>query len=381
MTLSRYLIAIILLRFHYIFSIIFVLLFTSCGTNQVIISPDYSNKSIQNLELKENIKVIKVVDNRESNTSIGTAQVGLFNKEVPYQIDEELPDFVEQSINNMIIDNINATKILPIKVVIDEFMIYEKTGMFSEIGHFECNLDFIYPYADDSLIVINTSSHKEYSGMDVTNSLENLIYSGIAECVNDFVNQFVKKRSNYLVESKISSRIFKYQTQDYLSNKDTVKSEVMESNDNVNIGFSYSIGNDIDFGVQLLYQKYDSLSTNFYGGFGYSIQYIRLKDTYAFSDAFFLNYSFRYALRYYLLNQNNGLYFGGAFKLLFGSERISYLDGEDYNFFFGATFEEVIGYSINDNVMLELGSYQIKLFNSDLLSSDVGYSLGILIGI
>jgi len=381
MTLSRSLVTTVLSRYHFIFSIIFVLTFTSCGTNQIIISPDYSNQSIQNLALEENTKVIEVVDNRENTSSIGTAQVGLFNKEVPYQIDEELSNFVRRSINNMIFENIDSSKILPIKVVIDEFKVYEKTGMFSEIGYFDCKLNFIYPYTDDSLIVINTNSRKEYSGMDVTNSLEDLIYSGIAECVNDFVIQFEKKISNYLVESKISTRIFQYQAQDDLTNKIAVKSEVMENNDNINIGFSYSTGNDVDYGVQLLYQKYDSLSSNLYGGFGYSVQYIRLKDTYVLSDAFFLNYSYRYALRYYLHNQNDGLYFGGSFKLLFGSERISYLDGEDYNFFFGVTVEEAIGYSINDNVMLELGSYQIKLFNSDLLSSDVGYFFGILIGI
>lgn len=362
------------------FSFVFIPFFLiSCGPSKIIITPDYNNEELANRNSNDKAKIVNVIDNRsKKEKEVGTAQVGLFNKKVPFLMEKEVSKFVEESINKMIVSEIDDTVILPIQIIIDQFEVYEETGAFSEIGNFDCKLKFIYPITDDSLAVIKTKTHQEYSGMDVTNSLEKLIYKGISSCVDTFFTKYKKHKSTYLVRTLNSFFYSKHNIQEYMEEEDSQKTVKKKNSSNVNLGITYSSGNDIDYGLQFLYQKFDSLGSSLYGGFGYSIQYIKIKDSYKIRDAFFLNYNFRYALRYFILENNSGPYLGGSVRLIFGTEKITDYNGEQTNFFFGPTFGEVIGYSINSKVMFELGSYQIKLFGSDLLSSDIGFSFGIL---
>ncbi len=143
-------------------TILFVFgILTGCGGSEVMIAPDYNSPSLQVDSLKGENKVTKVIDNRknETGTNAGIAQVGMFNKKVPYNLDVPVVDFVKKALNNIILDEGADSAFIPVTVVIDTFKVYEGLTPFSEAGFFECNLRFIYPFSDDSVNVTKTAVH------------------------------------------------------------------------------------------------------------------------------------------------------------------------------------------------------------------------------
>ena len=66
--------------------------------------------------------------------------------------------------------------------------------------------------------------------------------------------------------------------------------------------------------------------------------------------------------------------------LTLGNEKIDYGYGNTKTkLFLGPTFEEKVGLSIADKLLIEAGAYQIKFFGSDMLPEDIGYTLGMYI--
>ena len=357
------------------------IIFVSCGTSNVTISPNYENELLK-IENKQKIsaEVIKVKDNRKeqlSNTNIGIAQVGLFNKKVPYNIDEPVSEFVKKSITKMLSEHKDSL-FLPINIIINKFLVYEETGAFSEIGYFESELVFIYPVSEDSFITINTYCNEQSSGLDVTDGLENLIYKGITNCTKIFLSEYADKKSLYFVGND-SESIFKINL-DTLLTQGPIDSNIVNQTrpiSDTNIGVSYSVGGNVKYGFQLLYQNYDSLSSNSGGGFGYTFLYYNVENESKYLEGSFVTFNYRYSLRYFANTTKNGFYFMGGLKLSFGTENIDYGTEKQTSFFIGPTLEEAIGISINNRVLLEFGFYQLIFFGSELLPNDIGYTVGL----
>jgi hypothetical protein len=361
--------------------IIISIIFVGCGTSNVTISPNYESELFK-IENKPELsaEVIKVKDNRKEplgNTNIGIAQVGLFNKKVPYNIDEPVSEFVKKSITKMLSEQKDSL-FLPINIIINKFLIYEETGAFSESGNFESELVFIYPVSKDSFITINTFCSEQSSGLDVTDGLENLIYKGITTCTNKFLSGYTNNKSSYFVGNE-SESIFKTNP-DTLLTLDSMDSNIVNQkkhNSDSNIGVSYCSGENVKYGFQLLYQNYDSLNSNLGGGFGYTFLYYQVENKTNYLEGSFVSFNYRFSLRYFVNHTKSGFYLMGGLKLSFGTENIDYGIEKQTSFFIGPTLEEAIGISINNRAMLEFGSYQLKFFGSDLLPYDIGFSVGL----
>ena len=359
------------------FSFTFFLI--GCGAKNIVIQPNYESIDLKITESNSiNAKVINVIDRRnEEPNNAGTCQVGLMNKTVPYKLGEPVADFVKKSVTKLL-SNQNDSIYLPLKISINYFFVSEHTGAFSENGYFDCDLTFVYPINSDSLKSFNASVREESSGMDVTDGLEKLMYQGISKCTDLFVANLNKIKPAYPVSTS-DSVLFKNNTEHktIITSTDSVKKGKPRTSSNANIGAAYCSGNNVNYGVQLAYQNYDSLGSNLWGGFGYTLLYYDVENKSKFLEGSFVNFNYRYFLRYHLTSGNSGPYIGAGLKLTFGTETIEYYTKKETNFFVGPTLEEVLGISISNAVFLEVGSYQLKLFGSDLLPDDIGYTIGL----
>lgn len=356
----------------------FVIIFVGCGANNIIIKPNYESSEFKLTESASfNAKVVEVVDRRnEEPNNAGTCQVGLMNKTVPYKLAEPVSDFVKKSISKLLLNN-NDTTYLPLKININYFLVSEHTGAFSENGYFDCDLTFIYPVNNDTLKSFNTSIREESSGMDVTDGLEKLMYKGISKCTDNFlasIKGFKPEHNLSISDSVVIKRNSDNKT--IIASTDSAKVSKQRNISYTNIGGAYCSGENVNYGVQLAYQNFDSLSTNLWGGFGYTMLYYDVENKSKFLEGAFFNFNYRYFLKYNLTSGSSGPYLGGGLRLSFGTETIDYYLKKETNFFFGPTLEEVFGISISKTVFLEVGSYQLKLFGSDLLPDDIGYTLG-----
>lgn len=361
-----------------ILAITFAIFLVGCGSNGVVIKPNYDSKYLS-INKSDSVKarVIDVVDKRNvESDNAGECKVGMFNKTVPYKLNEPVPEFVKKSITKLLSDT-NDSLYLPLKVIINSFAVSEKTGVFSEKGYFNCDLTFIFPGNADSLSYFNTSVQQESSGLDVTNGLEVVMYTGISKCTEMFADNLSKIHASYRVSNN-DTLIFKNQPvhQTELINTNSGKVEKSKNSSYTNFGAGYCSGSNVIFGIQLAYQNYDSIKTNFWGGFGYTFLFYDVDNKSKNLEGNFINFNYRYFVRYFLASGSNGPYLGGGLKLSFGSETIDYITKKQTNFFIGPTIEEVIGIMLGNKVYLELGSYQLKLFGSDLLPDDVGFTVG-----
>ncbi|MGA8264833.1 MAG: hypothetical protein WB779_10360 [Ignavibacteriaceae bacterium] len=373
--------------------IIFSLFYIGCGSNQVLITPNYKSEEL-NLKARKdvNAKVIMVIDDRkEKADNLGIAQVGILNKKVPYNLDQPVSEFVRKSVTQMLSTKEDSL-FLPLKIVIHKFMVWERTDMFSETGHFYCDLSFIYPMERDSFDYVDTQADELSSSLDVTNGLEELMYEGISKTTESFLEKYREKSSTYLA-SAVDSTIFGNniepvsadanitETIDTSSSQYNYRKVVAQYVVDEYVGPTYSAGKNIKYGIQFLYQRFNKLGSHAGGGFGYLFLYYNVENPSKFLKGSFVNFGYRYDLRYFLSPGNKGLYLSGGMRLAFGNEKINYGSREETHFFFGPTLEEALGVSINNRILLELGAFQLKFWGSDMLPDDVGYSFGMYIRI
>lgn len=359
--------------------VLFVALLTGCGPASMTINPNYNNPALHKDTLNANSKVVKVIDNRKFKTKdIGFAQVGIANNNVPYFVDGSMEKFIENSINKMIGKNGSDSSFVPLTVVVDSFKVYEDMAPFAERGRFDCNLRFLYPYMTDSVMTIATKSNQEFlSTVDVTNSLEGLVYKGVAECTDQFAKAYNEGQAKYFVSSEKAAE---FKIDSTVIANSIVKEEKKDSVDGYSVlGFNYSSGDKIRTGIHIAYQTYiaGKKDRQFLSGFGYMFSFYDILNKDAMLEGSFVGFNYRYALRYYTSESRTGLYFGGAIKLAFGSESIQYGDKKETHFFIGPTFDEIVGISISEKVFIEAGAFQVKHFGSDLLPSDIGVNAGI----
>jgi hypothetical protein len=350
--------------------------FYGCANNMVV-KPNYQADAFKKKIVSEisNPKVISVIDNRHNDsTFVGIAQIGLFNKKVPYYLTEPVSSFVGSSMNKLIYDDKQNHQYVPVKIVIDSFYVHEKTFVFSEKGYFDCRLRFYYRLTNDSVNSYAVSSHQVSSEMDVTNSLEGLIYNGMKDCAGQFMDYYGKNLPKDSVKNELPDDLIIASTIKTNQISDSLKSKSSKKTTGT-IGFQYLSGDIVNYGFQISYQAYSAFGNpQLEGGFGYTATYYDIINKRDYLKGSFFSFGGKYALRYFISPSPSGLYFSGGFRFNFGSEQIDYgYDNKKTNYFFGATFDEAIGVSISKIVFIEGGLFQIKQFGSDLLPYDVGY--------
>lgn len=352
---------------------------TGCGPASMIINPNYSNPALHKDTLNTNSKVIKVIDNRKQKSKeIGFAKVGIGNRKVPYFVDGSMEEFIENSINKMIGKETKDSVFVPITVVVDSFKVYEDMAPFAESGRFDCNLRFLYPYQADSVRTIAAKSNQEFlSTVDVTNSLEGLVYKGMAECTDQFSKVYNENTPKYSVSS---DKVTEVRIDSTIIARGITEEEKKDSVTRYSVlGFGYSTGGKIRTGIHVTYQAYAAGKTNgqFLSGFGYTFSLYDILNKDAMLEGNFFGFNYKYTLKYFAHPSRSGPYMGVSVKLAFGSETIERGEGKATHFFIGPTIEEIVGVSISEKVFLEVSAYQLKQFGSELLPSDTGMGAGI----
>lgn len=178
--------------------------YIGCGSKQVVVIPDYDNAHYRSDELlRPEVEVVETIDARNSSLDqVGTTKVGMFNVEVPYLLSEPVSEFITNSINTMLGANPQTERICPITVRIDALTVSEKTGAFSENGIVDCQLRFSFPVNADSTSVTRVSAiSKDGAILDVTSSLEGLLYESVMTCTKQFlVDSYDPAPSHLLVD-------------------------------------------------------------------------------------------------------------------------------------------------------------------------------------
>lgn len=372
--------------FLFVLCYISTVLLIGCSSAPIVITPNYNSPAFIKDTLNTKIKIVKTIDNRPyiSKYNAGAVQVGAFNTIVNYNLSEPVSNFVETALTKTL--NIkNDNTFVPVTVIIDNFLVSESTGAFSEKGYFDCSMRFRYPQSNDSIKTIKAAVKKSSSGMDVTNSLEGLIYSGMSDCAHQFALKFNESNNYFLTSSVKTDSISKNLipgTKTTISVGDTIH-KIEEDNASC-FAFTYFSGDKITGGLQLAYHHYTAQksSRQFQHGWGLSLSYYNIENRKDFLSGYFIGGGGRYGLKYFINPSRKGLYFGGAIRLTLGSEvvRVEHYwasNKEITKFFIGPTLEETIGLSISEQVFIEAGCYQIKHFGSNLLPDDIGFNAGI----
>jgi hypothetical protein len=82
-----------------------------------------------------------------------------------------------------------AERICPVTVRVDALSVSEKQGLLSEKGMADCRLTFSFPVSADSTVVSSVSAaHEAGSGLDVTSSVEGLLYQCVRDCTSQFLS-------------------------------------------------------------------------------------------------------------------------------------------------------------------------------------------------
>lgn len=363
--------------------ILFAVFIFGCA-GPVIIKPNYDSPELSQKILFEHNspEITKVADKRGADVNYaGSAQVGMLNTLVSYYLEEPVSLFVKKAVNKIISNDKAHNMNVHVNISIVEFQVHEKTFTFSEEGYFDCRLKFSYLLKKDSIYTINTQTHQVTGSMDVTNSLEELIYKGIYDCTEQFAEAF----KNNLPEDSFEINNSIKPASDSIPSiarlpEFTVQGIKRHSDFSYNIGLGYFHGNKIKTGAHFLFQQYSGLSTKLDGGFGFALSYYDIENYDDMIKGSFFGLNARYSLRYLLLDSRSGPYLSGGLRLTFGNEKINYGSEPKTNYFFGPTLEEMAGISVAKRVFIEAGLYQIRLFGSDMLPADNGFLFGFYIG-
>lgn len=368
---------------------------TGCGSSSVDLIPDYHNRTLATRDFRrDSVRFVNVVDKRANpGEQIGKAQVGLFNQVVPYNLKVPVAEFVRHVLDSLIAGPNVGERYMPITVVVDSFHVGERTSLFSEEGYFDCKMRFVFRAARDSIVQAGVISAQQSSGMDVTNSLEGLIYQGMVDCAKKFVEESFDKRRATMILASDSSAVAPGvhppgEAREILS-VDTfppppeyAQAPGPDSLSMSAISLHYLKGDKITTGIRggydVLRRKTDPKA---YFGVGYTFTFFDVDNKQDFLTGTFFNFGARFQAQYRILEGRTSPYFAAGLGLAFGTEKISYGTREETSVFIGPAVEELIGISIQKKFSIEGGAFQLRYFGSKLLPSDAGFLVGITIGI
>lgn len=367
--------------------VVLIVLITGCGGKEVLLKPEYSKKKFPaDTSLTIPVQVAKVIDRRSSDPFvIGTAQVGMFNKKVPYKTSVPLADFLRTSFDTLFKPQRFESPVSAV-AYIDSFAVGEKMTLFSEKGFISSIIRFGVPVSGDSVVFITTRfDETASSGMDVTDMLEPLVYRSVMESGKQFAAA-VKKLdvqtpsgdSSVTSETMIAAAELSASPSQLIEAVDTTKRATEYSD----LGFMYSQGDIVKTGVRVLYSMLSQKDgSRMMYGFGYNIEFFSIENTDALLKGNMLTYGGTFILRGFLSDARTAPFFGFNANLILGSETIDYGTSKESSFFVGPMLRETFGISFNKKLYLEAGVYQILLFGSKLLPDDIGFTAGLSFGI
>ncbi|MBI3189086.1 MAG: hypothetical protein HYZ33_00400, partial [Ignavibacteriales bacterium] len=310
-----------------------ILFMVGCGGSSVVITPDYQNVALTTQQLKrEHIDVVKVIDARgQPGNYVGEAQVGMFNKTVPYSLTEKVSDVVEKILDSLVVLPGSLNQFTPVTVFVDEFKVREETGAFSETGYFNCKLRFAFPTKDNTITQKSFAANKSENGMDVTDLLERLMYEGVAECATLFVHEMIDKTTNkYMASADSAQQSSSYDS--LLTASSRLQKPLIEtviSSEEVPTfssgSFSYYKGGKVESGFRGSYNMMkEGNDKNFLSGYGLSLTYYQVKNTTDNIEGNFFNFGGRLLGKYFLSEGTVSPYISGGLVLAFGQEKIDY---------------------------------------------------------
>ncbi len=357
-----------------------------CGGSDVLLQPNYSNREITSQKIaRANIKISQVVDNRKvDERTIGSARVGAFNRLVPYHTAVPFNEFVKNVLDSLFTTAPN-TVVVPAVVYLDTFAVGEGQSLFSESGFVHAKMYFGVPVARDSLMYFRAGFDSTvYSGVDVTDMLEPLIYASVVECGKQFVEKMRTMNTQFVSMPNDSiSLVAVPATPENIAAQSIEASPLKQKITTYsNIGAMYSVGGKMQRGIRLFYNmlgQKDSSRTMTGGGFNLEILSINNKT--AFIKGTMVSYGGNFLLREMFSDEPTSGYFGLQGTLTFGNETIDYGSHKESSFYLGPFLRETVGVSLNKKAFLEAGLYEIALFGSKMLPSDVGFSFGVSFGL
>jgi hypothetical protein len=373
------------------------LLTSGCGA--VTLAPNYQDQALHRPDLKrDKISIVQVTDQRPNPSSqIGTARVGLFNQTVPYYLAGSATDDIKTMLDTLlVVPGGDTANTIPVSVAIRSLEVGENYSLFSEEAYFMGGLRFSYPVGPDSINALSFFSRQTTTNwLDVTNDIQDVLYSGIADCAAQFVKLMYDKAPGHAISSD--------STKSFVAKADKIPANNVARLDSgtthVNLGegvinsetdphrnelaFQYFQGKYITTGVRGSYCMYTQASdTNLVWGPSYTFAYMAVTNTDKGTQGWFVNFGGRYGLKDYFACSPTTPYFSANIGLLAGTENLNTGGGgQEQSFFFGGMFDESIGVSINREVSMEIGFFQVAIAGSHLLSSDVGVTGGISLGL
>lgn len=364
-----------------------------CGSASVAIDPNFHHEELRGKNLaREYVRIMKVTDGRSpAGPKIGDVHTGMMNKRTPYLLNGSLADIVKTMLDTLLALPGNRERIFPVMVSIDMFEVGENIGLFSEEGYFACNLRFSYPVTGDSLTHRSFFSQQTTSGMDVTNALEPLIYRGVADCAHQFVEEVVDRLdaptlllpdsvSVLAVHDSLRAMAVREDEQRRVSEVPTGTGPRKSRQEGA--GFQYCQGAKIATGVRGSYLMLSQKEASpWLLGLGISITYLDIVNKQDMISGSFINFGGRLVARHLFSDAPTSAYIGGNLGLAGGTEQIKGGVSDEKNFFFGPTVEEVVGVSFGGALSLEFGAFQLAHFGSKALPSDIGFIVGISVGL
>jgi hypothetical protein len=324
-----------------------------------------------NLDLK-NFYISEVQDGRTEKTSIGFAQVGLFNKTVP----ANLEGGVENAIASYLNESLKADKTgTPIILRITQLEISEKTNPASEFGRAEIKVEFYRTFNDRPEKIFETGFVTEDSKIDVTNSHEKRIRQALTACLTSFNNsdwQSVMPEANDTEITVVDDETPIYMPPTVVPEEDFRKTIKWDNMLTINMNFGQNANG---WGVSY-YRFLRNPHSGWIFPWGFSVDGFKIKDDY-FSRSGYQEAKLTYwtpgicALKRLYGN----LYLNLTFQVPIGIEALTdYYGVESTNFFIGVTPAQGIYFVPKSRVGLTfgIGMYE-RYLTSEVYKSDLGF--------
>lgn len=165
--------------------------------------------------LKTTFKIDSVIDNRLFAQCVGTAQVGLSNKKVPAQLENNL-NTIRDYFYQQYAPNAEATSVT---IIIDHFWVSERSSALSQDGNFDLELSFAIKNSEGELVVVHQFNDEiTESGIDVTKTHSRRIKL----LLDRAFKEFVEMNFTDVIKGEIFTKKELNQTKNIL-NADTMK--------------------------------------------------------------------------------------------------------------------------------------------------------------
>ena len=350
--------------------------FQNCShTRQLIDSENITPKKY--FENEENIS-FSVKDER--NFDFQTIQS--YDGVSPYNFNIPISDYVQKYLNKSLLSDSLKSNPKIINVFIDQLR-------FEPENSLKYSFRFSNPINIDSSILLRVAS-KFVLPKNIKNDESEIFDMTLSDCLYTFFvrsnniderkvvihNNHLNQKSNNI--STVASPVL---DDSILNDSSKVSSAVYEVKidktfekriDTQSIGFMYNVGQNIESGFQLAYNRRISNTNFFYYGYGIGLLFYQINNISDGFKGFLISAAFPLSIEYYLSESESRPYVGVSLRLSSGNEKIDYGGFEKSYFFFGPTFEPYIGFNLSNTVSFDAGPYFLAFLGSKMLPNDFG---------